>query len=216
VFYLPDTANAAIPADIREQFQTDAHGRILFFTAPPIPDADEADEKKKLAHTPKYLAWKARQMREKLLKRKLNEDEPASAGAEKNVKAESPNGVDAGEHPSSLQKKQRMNLDIADDINGDVSPKELLERFSDQMCDLAMESWKSLYPDDEDDGVWKEEMLENIRQLSVAWEKNAQSEEILASEKEKERESQRGKIVGLTNLMDYKPPNERMEWGRRG
>ena len=56
VWHLPDPANASIPEDIRKQFQCDEHGRVLFFTAPPLA----TEEKTKLAHTAKYLAYKVK------------------------------------------------------------------------------------------------------------------------------------------------------------
>jgi chromatin structure-remodeling complex subunit RSC1/2 len=65
VYYLPDSANNSIPEDVRRQFQCDAYGRLLFFTAPPI---DVEKKVEKLGHTAKYLAWKVE--RENMLKEK--------------------------------------------------------------------------------------------------------------------------------------------------
>lgn len=66
VWSLNDAANAAIPADIREQFQQDEQGRVLFFTAPPLdtkalarrPSTKEEAEEP-LGHSVEYLAKKA-------------------------------------------------------------------------------------------------------------------------------------------------------------
>ena len=66
VFHLSDPANAAIPADIREQFQTDEHGRVLFFTKPPLDVLPPTDPP---IHTLKYVAAKLR--REKAEREKL-------------------------------------------------------------------------------------------------------------------------------------------------
>lgn len=57
VFHLSDTANAAIPSEIREQFHRDDHGRILFFSTPPLDLVPPAE--KRLGHSLKYLAAKA-------------------------------------------------------------------------------------------------------------------------------------------------------------
>ncbi|MCJ1246563.1 hypothetical protein MMC30_003771 [Trapelia coarctata] len=66
VFHLSDSANAAIPADIRAQFQTDEHGRVLFFTKPPLDVLPPVDPP---VHSLKYVAAKLRRQkaeREKL------------------------------------------------------------------------------------------------------------------------------------------------------
>lgn len=67
VFHLSDAANAAIPADIREQFHTDDRGHVLFFSSPPIdviPPSQQA-----LGHSIKYLATRDAQ-RERVEERK--------------------------------------------------------------------------------------------------------------------------------------------------
>lgn len=53
-FHLNDLANAAIPADIRQQFHCDDQGHILFFSTPPLDIVPPAQQK--LGHSLKYLA----------------------------------------------------------------------------------------------------------------------------------------------------------------
>ncbi|KAI9680746.1 MAG: hypothetical protein M1817_004186 [Caeruleum heppii] len=65
VYHLSDNANLAIPADIREQFQRDEHGRVLFFTTPPLDLLPPVREGAALGHSIGYLAAKAKRMREK-------------------------------------------------------------------------------------------------------------------------------------------------------
>jgi len=60
VFHLSDTANAAIPADIRAQFQTDEHDRVLFFTKPPL---DVLPPTNPPIHSLKYVAAKLRRQK---------------------------------------------------------------------------------------------------------------------------------------------------------
>ncbi|KAI9822882.1 MAG: hypothetical protein M1832_002907 [Thelocarpon impressellum] len=57
VYHLSDAANASIPSDVRERFQRDEQGRVLFFTAPPLDNSKEASG---LGHSVRYLAEKAR------------------------------------------------------------------------------------------------------------------------------------------------------------
>lgn len=72
VFHLSDAANAAIPADIREQFHCDDQGRVLFFSTPPLDIV--APVQQTISHSLKYLA--AREQRRKLVEqRKRQRDE---------------------------------------------------------------------------------------------------------------------------------------------
>jgi hypothetical protein len=70
-YVLSDTANESIPKDIRDQFPQDDHGRVLFFTRPPIDTRHmitgrtASDKGKPLMHTTKYL--EAKEARDKLL-----------------------------------------------------------------------------------------------------------------------------------------------------
>ncbi|KAF1929145.1 Bromodomain-containing protein [Didymella exigua CBS 183.55] len=78
VYTLSDHANASIPHDIREQFQTDEKGRVLFFTAPPLNISQPLTrDGRPLGHSAAYLAARAR--REKARAAKRNAD---VAGAE--------------------------------------------------------------------------------------------------------------------------------------
>lgn len=69
-----DHANASIPQDIREQFQRDEKGRVLFFTAPPLNvDQPLNKEGRVLGHSARYLAAKAKKDAMKAAKRKADE-----------------------------------------------------------------------------------------------------------------------------------------------
>jgi len=76
VYTLPEAMNAAIPADVRDQFHHDEQGRVLFFTEPPRVGNDPpvAPEIAGLGHSVRYLAdiQKDREEREK--KRKALEE----------------------------------------------------------------------------------------------------------------------------------------------
>lgn len=90
VFHLGDAANSAIPATVREQFQRDEYGRVLFFSSPPLDMVPPAS--KRVCHSLKYLA--AREERRKLIverKRKAaavreqREEEARRRRAEENI-----------------------------------------------------------------------------------------------------------------------------------
>ncbi|KAM0717422.1 hypothetical protein Q7P37_007274 [Cladosporium fusiforme] len=76
-YILPDQANLSIPLEIRERFQRDEMGRVLFFTAPPvIPDEPIGVAK---GHSVRYLAEKARREDSLRQKRKAAELEKQAA-----------------------------------------------------------------------------------------------------------------------------------------
>lgn len=70
IYTLADSANFAVPADIRAQFQQDDGGRIVFFTAPPLNVNPVPEDKQTLGHSLRYLADKARNKEEDKKKRK--------------------------------------------------------------------------------------------------------------------------------------------------
>lgn len=61
---LPESANNAIPAELRSRFPQDDQGRVLFFTKPPVVhesvvyDRVARGSPKRLAHSERYLAAK--------------------------------------------------------------------------------------------------------------------------------------------------------------
>jgi chromatin structure-remodeling complex subunit RSC1/2 len=74
VFVLNDHANLSIPQDVREQFQRDEKGRVLFFTAPPLNvEQPLTSNGRSLGHSARYLAAKARKDAMKATKRKAEE-----------------------------------------------------------------------------------------------------------------------------------------------
>jgi chromatin structure-remodeling complex subunit RSC1/2 len=86
VFHLSDAANAAIPEDIRDQFHCDDHGRVLFFSAPPVDFIPSS--KQKLGHSLKYLATKEEhQKKVEERKRKLADERMEREDAAKRQRA---------------------------------------------------------------------------------------------------------------------------------
>jgi chromatin structure-remodeling complex subunit RSC1/2 len=74
VYVMPDHANASIPLEIREQFQRDEKGRVLFFTAPPLNvEQPLSKDGRSLGHSARYLAAKAKKEALKAEKRKADE-----------------------------------------------------------------------------------------------------------------------------------------------
>jgi chromatin structure-remodeling complex subunit RSC1/2 len=74
VYHLSDALNLAIPADIREQFQTDDQGRVLFFTTPPLDPLNIVKPGQILGHSEKYEEAKQKRLEAIAAKRKLERE----------------------------------------------------------------------------------------------------------------------------------------------
>ncbi|KAI5301423.1 hypothetical protein KEM56_001734 [Ascosphaera pollenicola] len=66
VYTLPDDVNDSIDESVREQFQCDTQGRLLFFAIPPLDPVGPTDQT--LSHSAKYLS--TREERKERMKRK--------------------------------------------------------------------------------------------------------------------------------------------------
>lgn len=77
VYRLSEQANSQIPAEVRQQFQQDEQGNVLFFTTPPLDVLQPMKEGFAVGHTARYLAEKARRetaLREKRKAQGITED----------------------------------------------------------------------------------------------------------------------------------------------
>lgn len=80
--------DAQIPPEVRDRYQTDADGRVLFFTAPPLP---RANPRAALGHSVAYLSGLAEHKAERQRKRterdeQLARDREEQAAREKTVR----------------------------------------------------------------------------------------------------------------------------------
>jgi chromatin structure-remodeling complex subunit RSC1/2 len=90
IYTLSETANSAIPTDVRSQFHKDDYGKILFFTTPPLNVDPLPPKSQFLGHSLRYLADKARNKEADEKKRKARADRLEEEAQErvKRVKAE--------------------------------------------------------------------------------------------------------------------------------
>ena len=124
VYTLPDHANLSLPVEIREQYQRDEFGRVLFFTTPPVT----VDEPKSsvTGHSVRYLAANAR--REEMLGQKRKERELQKQAEERVAKKAK---LEADEHVArdieSLKIKALgvMEKQLAASVNGDLADADL-------------------------------------------------------------------------------------------
>ncbi|KAF3059561.1 Chromatin structure-remodeling complex subunit RSC1 [Daldinia childiae] len=76
VYRLDDALNNKIPEEVREQFQRDEAGHVLFFTQPPLdrPHRGVSSESAGLGHSVRYLADRAREVEDRRAKRKARDE----------------------------------------------------------------------------------------------------------------------------------------------
>ncbi|KAL2009247.1 hypothetical protein VTN00DRAFT_7441 [Thermoascus crustaceus] len=125
VFHLSDAANAAIPADIREQFQRDEQGHVLFFSTPPLDVVPPVQ--RELGHSLKYLA--AKEERRKLVEEKKRKDAHEREEREEAVK----------------RRRADENKALAEKV--EVLTEKAIDVFANQISSGTDELYKMLYGD---------------------------------------------------------------------
>ena len=146
VYHLPENANQLIPEDIRNQFQQDANGHVLFWTAPPIDTLPPVKPKSAVAHTAMYLADKIR----------------AKRAAREKRKAEGlPEEVEERPQPAAKKVKQDADGGLQDQIN-DLTVKAIW-KWNDQLQTSTDNIYKSLYGEHWEEG--KKYELEKLAKM---------------------------------------------------
>ncbi|KAI9822333.1 MAG: hypothetical protein M1827_000051 [Pycnora praestabilis] len=179
VYHLSDSANLSIPEDIREQFQRDEHGHVLFFTTPPLDTLPPAKPGQAIGHSTRYLAEKARRIRANLEKRKLEQtDLAAEEGPNKTVKPAT--------EPASGDE-------IAD------MTKKALELFTKQMEDGTKLLCQQIYGDRWEEGMkYTMEKLQKLQsEERIKKQERERNAEVM---KEREKISLRGTGVYLDDI----------------
>ena len=77
VYTLGDNINDNLPRSLRQSFQTDSDGRVLFFTVPPLdrPHKGIAPESSALGHSAEYLAGRQEWLADRERKRKERDEQ---------------------------------------------------------------------------------------------------------------------------------------------
>ena len=121
VYRLPENANQLIPPEIRDQFQQDEHGHVLFFTTPPVDTLPLVKPGSAIGHTARYLAAKHRDKlalseRRKAADVTTEEEKPSLALTTLEDEATSP-------HPSKKPKHTPTTDSDGDNSSTDLSHK---------------------------------------------------------------------------------------------
>ncbi|KAL5332812.1 hypothetical protein BJX70DRAFT_382917 [Aspergillus crustosus] len=125
VFHLSDTANAAIPANIREQFHCDDQGHVLLFSSPPLNIGSTVQ--RKLGHSLKYLV--AKEERRKL------------------VEAKKRKGSLEREESARALKRQRADEQTALAARVEAAAEKAIEAMTKNIIDGTEQIYKTLYQD---------------------------------------------------------------------
>lgn len=143
VYILNDHANASIPQDIRDQFQTDEKGRVLFFTAPPLNVSQPlTKDGRTLGHSAAYLAARARREKARAEKRKAD-------------------ATGTSERDSAAKKAKRDEDDKLAQAVADLGLKAI-KALEDQLAASTKSELQSLFEDQTPTSVEKvvEELLD--------------------------------------------------------
>jgi len=172
VYTLADQANAAIPAEIRNQFHTDEYGKVIFFTAPPLDANPIPEDVQHLGHSLRYLADKARSKEADEKKRKARE---AKLEAE------------------ATARVKRMKEDTDSKQKFLVSQKlKALDVWQSKMKESTDEMYKELYGED-----WEQIRDRDLVKLATAQEDAYKQKKELEEWRKEQEKRKEVKITGF-------------------
>jgi chromatin structure-remodeling complex subunit RSC1/2 len=151
VYILNDHANASIPPEIREQFQRDEQGRVLFFTAPPLNTQTVVNrDGRPLGHSARFLAAKAARDAARAEKRKADE-------------------ANAAEREEAAKKAR---AEAEENFKKDVAALSIkaLNKLEDQLALATKQDFEALFAGNEgQDGILKSlEQLTEVQKKTMA------------------------------------------------
>lgn len=132
---MSEAANSSIPLEVRQQFPCDDHGRILWFTTPPLntttgpAEVVSAKDGKPLAHTPEYLA--AKEKRKRLIEER-KEVQKRTVAEKRDADAEG-----SGSGDQSQIKRKKVTDEKVDAL--------VLQKLTDQILTAHKEWYTSQY-----------------------------------------------------------------------
>ncbi|SMY29063.1 unnamed protein product [Zymoseptoria tritici ST99CH_1A5] len=130
VYTLPDAANLSIPPDVREQYQRDESGRVLFFTTPPVGLEQTGAPR---GHSVRYLAEKARRQELISKKRKQREEEKDKADkVAKKARLEGAKQVMSDVEAMKIKALAVLDRQLASSVAGDLGDADLAQLSAKQ------------------------------------------------------------------------------------
>jgi chromatin structure-remodeling complex subunit RSC1/2 len=170
----------SIPQEIREQFQRDEKGRVLFFTAPPLNvDQPLIKDGRALGHSARYLAAKAKKDAMKAAKRKA--EEAGAADREEAAKK------------AKMDEEQKFKQAVSELGN------KALQALEDQLAAATKTELESSFNGRSKEGLSK--LLDQLTETQkVAMQKHMERE-LHAVEREAGR---RTRVTGMTARLEEK------------
>jgi chromatin structure-remodeling complex subunit RSC1/2 len=166
VFHLTDNANLAIPEDVRKQYQRDEHGRVLFFTTPPLDVLPPVKKGAAMAHTTRYLAEKLRK---------------AGALKEATAQKEMARRREEAESRKRKHEEETVQAKTVQELM-DESLMVLIEQM-EHATDMA---WKSIYGD-----KWEEGKKFEMERLAARQAEHLEKVRLLSENARKRQEAER-------------------------
>ena len=117
---MADNIDAAIPKEVREQFQCDENGRILFFTGAPLdrPANRVAEAYSQLGHSVRHLA-SIKQLREERARKRKERDEALArkrAAQEEEAKRQRLAQEQDGNDAATLEQKKAEARELLEKV----------------------------------------------------------------------------------------------------
>ena len=163
VYTLAEAVDAAIPPDVRERYQCDEQGRVLFFTAPPLqrPSNGVAEQYAGLGHSVRHLA-SIKQLREERARKRKARDDAAALEQLASKKLAALQERDArqraeDEEHAKAQLLEQALLGLAAEI--DAGTEVLDERFG------GFENWRRMREEEREAGKGLTDEEKRVRNL---------------------------------------------------
>ncbi|KAF2470470.1 Bromodomain-containing protein [Lindgomyces ingoldianus] len=178
VYTLNDHANASIPPEIREQFQRDDQGRVLFFTAPPLNTSHIVKkEGSALGHSAGYLAAKAK--RDALIAAKRKAQEADAAEREETAKK------------ARFEAEEKFKRDVAE------LGIKAMRALENQLAAATKRDFETLYGEDAPRALRKQlDQLTEVQRITMM--QNQEREKRF----EKEKKGSPTPITGMTVMLE--------------
>lgn len=179
IFRLSEQANAQIPEKLRQLYQQDEYGNVLFFTAPPVDVLPPTKEGSAVGHTARYLA-------EKLRRKMASREKRKAEGLPEDY-----------EEPKPKRASPAVEGNLAGQIHH--MRDEAFQLMIDQMQEGTRAIYKGLYGLEWEKGA-KYEVTKTAQRQAEARKQQAALEESERKRKESETVSLTGTGVYLDDL----------------
>jgi chromatin structure-remodeling complex subunit RSC1/2 len=167
VYTLADNVDATIPPEVREQFQRDEDGRVLFFTAPPLvrPDNRVAEQHAGLGHSVRHLAT-IKQLREERARKRKERDEALAREQEDSKRQAAAQEEDARRRAEAEAERSRQAELLEKVLLGWAADMDRgTELLGDQLGGL--DSWKEMMRRSREETEGKTD--EEVRVANLRW-----------------------------------------------